>query len=129
MHGECLRLLSLQDHRETEEHFTATRVPSQHNSDKFRFRLAAFYQHLKSKVGLAAAKAAALRISLNIDGCGVIAPPVHAPREDDEQLCNRSCSKVINNNNIWGPRRDLRPRPAIIAGKRGQGPAEMPGAG
>jgi len=39
-----------------------------------------FYRGLKSKVGLAAAtKAAALRIKLNIEGCGVVAPPMHAP--------------------------------------------------
>jgi hypothetical protein len=31
---------------------------------------------LKSKVGLAAAKAEALRINLNIEGCGVVAPPM-----------------------------------------------------
>jgi hypothetical protein len=29
--------------------------------------------------GLAAAKAAALRINVNIHGCGVVAPPMHAP--------------------------------------------------
>jgi hypothetical protein len=34
---------------------------------------------LKSKVGLAAAKAAALRINLNVEGCGIVAAPVHAP--------------------------------------------------
>jgi hypothetical protein len=33
----------------------------------FRFRRAAFYQSLKSKVGLAAAKAAALRTNRNVD--------------------------------------------------------------
>jgi len=36
---------------------------------------------MKSKVGLAAAKMAAraaIRINLNIDGCGVVAPPVHS---------------------------------------------------
>ena len=44
-----------------------------------RYKRAAFYQSLKSKVGLAAAKAAALQINLNIDGCGVVAPPMHAP--------------------------------------------------
>jgi len=33
---------------------------------------------LKSKVGLDAAKTATLRINLNIDGCGVVAPPVHS---------------------------------------------------
>ena len=40
--------------------------------DSFRFKRAAFYQSLKSKVGLAAAKAAALRINLNValwEGC------------------------------------------------------------
>ena len=48
---------------------------------KFCFRRAAFYQSLKCKVGLAAAKVAALRsnlrINLNIDG--IVAPPMHAP--------------------------------------------------
>ncbi len=34
---------------------------------------------LKSKIGLAASKAAALRIDLNIQGCGIVAAPVHAP--------------------------------------------------
>jgi hypothetical protein len=46
-------------------------------------KLVAFYQLLKSKVGLAAAKAAAkaaaLRISHNVEGCGIVAAPVHAP--------------------------------------------------
>jgi hypothetical protein len=38
-----------------EAHFTATGVPSQRNqSDSFRFKRAAFYQPLKSKVGLVA---------------------------------------------------------------------------
>ena len=80
MHGEFLRLLFLQAHRETEAHFTAAGMSSQRNrSDSFRFKRAAFYQSLKSKVGLAAAKAAALRINLNIKGCGIVAAPVHAP--------------------------------------------------
>jgi hypothetical protein len=34
---------------------------------------------LKSKVGLVAAKASALRINLNIQGCSIVAPPLHAP--------------------------------------------------
>jgi hypothetical protein len=80
MHDEFLRLLFLQALRETEAHFTATGMPSQRNqSDSFRFKRAAFYQSLKSKVGLAAAKAAALRINLNVEGCGIVAAPVHAP--------------------------------------------------
>ena len=43
------------------------------------FKRAAFFQSLKSKVGLAAAKAAALMINLNVKGCGIVAAPVHAP--------------------------------------------------
>ena len=40
----------------------------------------AFYNGLKSKVGLAAAKAAALRINLNVHGCGIVAAtPMHDP--------------------------------------------------
>jgi hypothetical protein len=80
MHGEFLCLLFLQAHRETEAHFTADGMPSQRNqSESFRFKRAAFYQGLKSKVGLAAAKAAELRINLNVQGCSIVAAPMHAP--------------------------------------------------
>jgi hypothetical protein len=81
MHGEFLRLLFLQAHRETTEHFIATGLPSQqHRSDNaFWFKRAAFYMGLKSKVGLVAAKASALRINLNIQGCSIVAPPLHNP--------------------------------------------------
>ena len=70
--------LFLQGHRETEAHFTAAGMSSQRNQDSFRFKRAAFYNGLKSKVGLAAAKAAALRVNLNVQGCGIVAPPMHA---------------------------------------------------
>ena len=71
---EFLRLLFLQAHRETTAHFLATGLPSQQNrsDNAFRFKRAAFYMGLKSKVGLVAAKASALRInlkSINIQGC------------------------------------------------------------
>ena len=81
MHGEFLRLLFLQAHRETTAHFIATGLPSQQNrsDNAFRFKRAAFYMGLKSKVGLVAAKASALRINLNIQGCSIVAPPLHAP--------------------------------------------------
>jgi len=80
MHGEFLRLLFLQAHWETEAHFTAAGMSSQtNNSEALRFKRAAFYNGLKSKVGLAAAKAAALRVNLNVQGCGIVAPPMHAP--------------------------------------------------
>ena len=80
MHGEFLRLLFLQAHRETEAHFTAAGMSLQtNNSEALRFKRAAFYNGLKSKVGLAAAKAAALRVNLNVQGCGIVATPMHAP--------------------------------------------------
>jgi hypothetical protein len=57
MHGEFLRLLFLQDHRETEAHFTAAGMSSQtNNSEALLFKRTAFYNDLKSKVGLAADK-------------------------------------------------------------------------
>ena len=65
MHGEFLRLLFLQAHRETEAHVTAGMSLQTNNSEALRFKRAAFYNGLKSKVGLAAAKEAALRINLN----------------------------------------------------------------
>jgi hypothetical protein len=37
------------------------------------------YTGLKSKVGLVAAKASALRIYLNIQGCSVVVPSLDAP--------------------------------------------------
>jgi hypothetical protein len=81
MLGEFLRLLFLQAHRETTAHFNATGLPPQQNrlDNAFRFKRAAFYLGLKSKVGLVTAKASALRINLNIQGCSVVAPPLHAP--------------------------------------------------
>ena len=48
----------------------------QHNQDQFRFRRAAFYSQLKSKVGNILAKATALPINLNTDGAP-IASRVH----------------------------------------------------
>jgi hypothetical protein len=55
-----------QSEERLEAHFTATGMPSQrNNSDMCRFRRAALYRSLSFKVGLAAARAAALRINLN----------------------------------------------------------------
>jgi hypothetical protein len=81
MHGEFLRLLFLQAPRETTAHFNATGLPPQQNrsDNSFRFKRAAFYMGLKSKVGLVTSKASALRINLNIQGGNVVAPPLHAP--------------------------------------------------
>jgi hypothetical protein len=81
MHGEFLRLLFLQAHRKTTAHFIATGLPSQQtrSDNAFRFKHTAFYMGLKSKVGLVSAKVSALLINLNIQGCSVVAPSLHAP--------------------------------------------------
>jgi hypothetical protein len=62
LHSEVVRLLFLQAHRETDRFFAASGVLSA-QSDRGFFR-ATVSDQLKSKVGLALAKAAALRITL-----------------------------------------------------------------
>jgi len=55
-------------------------MSSEHiNTEALWFKRIAFYNGLKSKVGLEAAKAAALWVNLNIQGCSIVAPPMHAP--------------------------------------------------
>jgi hypothetical protein len=69
LHGEFVRLLFLQAHRETDRFFADSGVqPAQTQRGMFHFRRVAFAQQLKGKVGLALAKAAALHINLNLDG-------------------------------------------------------------
>ena len=72
LHSEFIRLLFLQAHRETDRFFAASGVQlAQHDRGQLHFRCAAFASQLKSRVGLALAKAAALRINLNIDGAPI----------------------------------------------------------
>jgi hypothetical protein len=69
LHGEFIRLLFLQTHRETDRFFTASGVQvPQSTSGLFHFRHATFSTILKVKVGSTLVKVAALRITLNIDG-------------------------------------------------------------
>jgi hypothetical protein len=59
---------------------TIKRHHHQNRSDNvFRFKLAAFYMGLKSKVGLVAAKVLVLWITLTIHDCSVVAPSLHVP--------------------------------------------------
>ena len=72
LHGEFIRLLFLQTHRETDRFFAVSGVQlAQSTSGLFHFRRVAFSSTLKSKVGSTLAKAAALRINLNIDGAPI----------------------------------------------------------
>ena len=72
LHSEFVRLLFLQAHRETDRFFAASGVQlAQSTSGQFHYKRAAFSSQLKSKVGNILAKAAALQITLNIDGAPV----------------------------------------------------------
>jgi len=69
IHSEFVRLLFLQAHRETDRLVPASGVQlPEPTSGLFHFRGAAFSSQLKVKVDNILAKAAALRINLNIDG-------------------------------------------------------------
>ena len=69
LQGEFVLLLFLQAHRETDRFFAASGVQlAQSTSGQFHYRRAAFSSQLKSKVGNILAKAAALWITLHIDG-------------------------------------------------------------
>ena len=73
LHSEFVRLLFLQTHRETDRFFAASgvQISQSTTSGQFHFKRAVFSSQLKSKVGNILAKAAALRITLNIDGAPV----------------------------------------------------------
>ena len=72
IHSEFIRLLFLQAHRETDRFFTALGVQlAQSTSGFFHFRRAAFSSQVKVKVGSTLAKAAGLRVKLNIDGAPI----------------------------------------------------------
>ena len=60
-------------HRETDRFFATSGVQSAQSTSGgfFHFRRAAFSSGLKTKVGLALTKAAALRIVLNLDGAPI----------------------------------------------------------
>ncbi len=67
-----MRLLFLPAHRETDRSFAASGVQlEQSTSGQFNYRRAAFSSQLKSKIGNILARAAALRINLNLDGAPI----------------------------------------------------------
>ncbi len=72
LHSEFVRFLFLQTHRETDRFFAASGVQfTPTDRDQFHFRLTDVSVQLKSRVGLALAKEAALRITLNLDGAPI----------------------------------------------------------
>jgi len=95
LQSEFVRLSFLQAHRETDRFFAALGVQlAQTNpGGQFHFRRAAFSQQLKSKVGLALAKAAALRITLNLDGAPIASKShTHPSHSQTSRLLTSSLS-------------------------------------
>jgi hypothetical protein len=60
------------------------------DQDQFRFRRAAFYTSLKSKIGPIAAKAAPLRINMNTDSCLI------ASRAASRRLAASHATSLLN---------------------------------
>jgi len=94
LHSEFVRLLFLQAHRETDRFFAASGVLSaQSDRGFYHLRRAAVSAQLKSKVGLALAKAAALRITLNLDGAPIISRThTHPSHSQTSRLLTSSLS-------------------------------------
>ncbi len=95
LHSEFVRLLFLQAHRETDRFFAASGVQSAQSTSGgfFHLRRAAFLQQLKSKVVLALAKAAALRIVLNLDGTPIASKShTHPSHSQNSRLLTSSLS-------------------------------------
>ncbi len=72
LHCEFVRLLFLQARRETDRFYAASGVQLAHStSGLFHVRRAAFSSQLKARVGNIFAKAAALRVNVNLDGAPI----------------------------------------------------------
>jgi hypothetical protein len=95
LHCAFVRLLFLQAHRETECFFAASGVQlAQSNSGLFHFRRAAFSSELRAKVGSTLAKAAALRVNLNLDGAPITSR-THTHPSHSQRSCLLTSSQAI----------------------------------
>jgi hypothetical protein len=97
LHSEFIRLLFLlQAHRETDRFFAASGVQSAQSnlgSSYSHFRRAAFSWMMKSKCGNILAKAAALRINLNLDGSPITSQShTHPSHSQTSRLLTSSLS-------------------------------------
>jgi hypothetical protein len=74
LHSDFIRLLFLQDHRETDLLFTSSGVQSAQSNlgaTYFSFHRVTVLNQLKSKCGLILAKTVVLRVTLNLDGAPI----------------------------------------------------------
>jgi hypothetical protein len=95
--SEFVRLLFLRAHRETDRFLAASGVQlAQHDRGQFHYRLSSFSSHLKYRVGNILAKAAALRINLNIDGAPLASRShTHPSHSQTSRLLTSSLSLVF----------------------------------
>jgi hypothetical protein len=94
LHGEFVRLLFLQVHRETDRFFTVSGVLSA-PSDRglYHYHRATVSVQLKSKVGLSLSKETDIRITLNLDGVTIISRThTHPSHSQTSRLLTSSLS-------------------------------------
>jgi hypothetical protein len=94
LHSEFIRLLFLQSHRETDRFFASSRVQlAQTTCGLFHYHRAVFSSILKSRVGNILAKAASLRINLNLDGAPIASKShTHPSHSQTSRLLTSSLS-------------------------------------
>jgi hypothetical protein len=95
LHSEFIRILFLQDHRETDRFFAASGVQSAQSNmgSFFHFRHAAFSSMLKSRVSSILDKAEALRINQNLDGTPITSKShTHPSHSQTSRLLTSSLS-------------------------------------
>jgi hypothetical protein len=98
LHCEFVRLLFLQDHRETDRFFSTSGVHLvQHDRDQFHFRHTVFTQQLKIRIGLVLVKETVLRITLNLDGTPIISKShTHPSHSQTSRLVTSSLSLGVS---------------------------------
>jgi hypothetical protein len=95
LHSEFVRLLFLQDHRETDRFFAVSGVQlaQTHPGGQFTFLRTAFLTQLQSKVGLDLAKASSLRVNLNLNGVPIASKShTHPSHSQTSRLLTSSLS-------------------------------------
>ncbi len=94
LHGEFVRLVFFQAHRETDRFFETSGVQlAQTQRGMFHFRRAAFSDQLQAKVGSTLVKATVLRINLNIDGAPITSrTDTHPSHSQTSRLLTSSLS-------------------------------------
>jgi hypothetical protein len=87
LHSEFVRLLFLQDHRETDHFFASSGVQiEQTDRGLFHFLHTSFAHQLKNRLDLTLVKEAALRITLILDG-----PPITSKSHTHPSHSETSC--------------------------------------